>query len=554
MQELKCKKCGGPLILIEGENIAECEYCGTRQAVKMIPGTGSVDAEAAGHTPAGQSMEKLQKKLAISLEDGQWAKARELADEMLDADPEAAEGYLGMYMAVNFLSTRESMEEAFLSGKVQADVRFERFRKYAKGEDADWISGLVEKKRAADEEREQAQNQAEAAAEEERRAKEEEFRREKERLDALREKRKGTEGMLAFLYGRICAVDNRGKVLVSRETEKEPLPQNAKEAEDWENIIALAENSCADDAVLAALRNDGTVVFAERKDGISNLRWTKVSEWKGIKVLRASGYAAFGNDEYRLYGLTEEGTWLSANRSPSAGFRPDPPEAETFFLSERFEDTGEIIIQEDGKRYMKTDSGFVRTNGSFPDQDWQGIVSVSVRYALLAAVKEDGTVLVDCCGYKPSDTDRKTAEYVHEGLKRHRADWSNIIAVKIGNNAIYGVTARGRLVCQAFRKSEGLTEEEENSRLLGTAKNWKLFDHPDGIIRERNLGIIQSGLEKIEERRKQQLKEAETKVRSLQKERHALWGPFSRKKREEVEESLRYWESVVKTLRETDIG
>ena len=33
MAVIKCKMCGGDLILIEGQTVAECEYCGSRQTV-----------------------------------------------------------------------------------------------------------------------------------------------------------------------------------------------------------------------------------------------------------------------------------------------------------------------------------------------------------------------------------------------------------------------------------------------------------------------------------------------------------------------------------------
>ena len=33
MAIIKCKMCGGDLILTEGQTVAECEYCGSRQTV-----------------------------------------------------------------------------------------------------------------------------------------------------------------------------------------------------------------------------------------------------------------------------------------------------------------------------------------------------------------------------------------------------------------------------------------------------------------------------------------------------------------------------------------
>ena len=33
MAIIKCKMCGGDLVLLEGQSVAECEYCGSRQTV-----------------------------------------------------------------------------------------------------------------------------------------------------------------------------------------------------------------------------------------------------------------------------------------------------------------------------------------------------------------------------------------------------------------------------------------------------------------------------------------------------------------------------------------
>ena len=33
MAVIKCKMCGGDLVLVEGHSVAECEYCGSRQTV-----------------------------------------------------------------------------------------------------------------------------------------------------------------------------------------------------------------------------------------------------------------------------------------------------------------------------------------------------------------------------------------------------------------------------------------------------------------------------------------------------------------------------------------
>ena len=36
MATLKCKMCGGDLIILEGQSVCECEYCGTKQTVPSV--------------------------------------------------------------------------------------------------------------------------------------------------------------------------------------------------------------------------------------------------------------------------------------------------------------------------------------------------------------------------------------------------------------------------------------------------------------------------------------------------------------------------------------
>ncbi len=36
MAILKCKMCGGELQIVGGENICECEYCGSKQTVPTL--------------------------------------------------------------------------------------------------------------------------------------------------------------------------------------------------------------------------------------------------------------------------------------------------------------------------------------------------------------------------------------------------------------------------------------------------------------------------------------------------------------------------------------
>ena len=58
MAIIKCKMCGGDLTLTEGQSVAECEYCGSRQTVPAADSEKKLTLFAQGNkarrTEAGQ--------------------------------------------------------------------------------------------------------------------------------------------------------------------------------------------------------------------------------------------------------------------------------------------------------------------------------------------------------------------------------------------------------------------------------------------------------------------------------------------------------------------
>jgi len=44
MAIIKCKMCGGDLTLMEGQSVAECEYCGSRQTAAAVGGKGDEES------------------------------------------------------------------------------------------------------------------------------------------------------------------------------------------------------------------------------------------------------------------------------------------------------------------------------------------------------------------------------------------------------------------------------------------------------------------------------------------------------------------------------
>ena len=83
MAIIKCKMCGGDLTLIEGQSVAECEYCGSRQTV-----------------PAADNEKKLTlfaraNRLRAACE---FDKAAGIYETIVADFPEEAEAYWGLVL------------------------------------------------------------------------------------------------------------------------------------------------------------------------------------------------------------------------------------------------------------------------------------------------------------------------------------------------------------------------------------------------------------------------------------------------------------------------
>ena len=71
-----------------------------------------------------KNIENLLKRVSLFLEDGDWAKADEYCEKVLDQDPENAEAYLGKLMAELHVRTRAEL------GKLSQD--FGGYKNYQK--------------------------------------------------------------------------------------------------------------------------------------------------------------------------------------------------------------------------------------------------------------------------------------------------------------------------------------------------------------------------------------------------------------------------------------
>lgn len=94
MAVFKCEMCGGTLEVDENKKIVVCEYCGTKQT---LPGFD--DEKKNSETDTSTQVEKLFERVSLFLEDGEWKKADEYCEKILDLEPKCAKAYVGKLMA-----------------------------------------------------------------------------------------------------------------------------------------------------------------------------------------------------------------------------------------------------------------------------------------------------------------------------------------------------------------------------------------------------------------------------------------------------------------------
>ena len=122
----KCKMCAGDLDIKDGENITQCPYCGSYQT---IPNTEILET---GNEKSKVS--SLLKRAFIFLEDGNFNKADDYCEKVLDIDPENALAYLGKLMVEQRVRKREELADGkrYLDSVKNSENTFEKSSNFQK--------------------------------------------------------------------------------------------------------------------------------------------------------------------------------------------------------------------------------------------------------------------------------------------------------------------------------------------------------------------------------------------------------------------------------------
>ena len=351
MAALTCEICGGKLIGKPG-GVFECDSCGmeystewARNKIQEIKGTVKVEGtvEVTGkvqldggtvNVEGAATKESLLKRAKMCVNDGDWARANELLEQVLNADPECGEAYLYRAMAQNSCKTIEKLKEKYISGLWQSENDFAKALQF----------GAISA--------EQAQ--------EWKKAREEKLHR----LAKARERIKGAQGLLNNCLG--VKADGTVYCLNSKREDGRDEPG----CDYWRDIVAVS------DIGMIGIKADGTVVSTEYKFGENWHDIVAVSDWySGCKLgLRRDGTIVFEGDDDRLE--RQVSNWHDIVSS-STGWGS----WEDYVLGLKAD--GTIIAA--GELPDKL----------YPVLKWTDIIAISTSAYLVVGLKEDGSVI--CC-------------------------------------------------------------------------------------------------------------------------------------------------------------
>ena len=523
MAALQCEICGGKLVGKPG-GIFECDSCGmeystewAKAKIQEIRGTvqveGTVEVTGTVKVEGGTSRESLLRRGQLFLESGDWERAEETFDRVLDIDPECAEAYVGKLCAETGCASLADLAgwdaPFYESGNYENAVRFGGPELLAELERCK-AGAIAVIQRAQEEERRKRQGEA-------------------ARLRRIRERNAAARGLLSISAGLLVGVRADGTVMsvagapsayqtagwdgfaavsgaglftvgLRLDGTVAAAGNNTHgqcEVSDWADIVAISTG--VDHTV--GLRSDGTVVAA----GDNTYGQCGVSEWTDIVAVSAG--------DCHTVGLRADGTVVAAgdNRKGQCGVSDwremaavSAGSAHTIGL--RADGTAAVV----GKGAEETGS-LRRVTG------WRDLVAVSTNSFRTVGLRSDGTVVTVTHGASPKTYDV--------------SDWSDVVAVDAAPFSVAGLRADGTVLAVGTLGRCQLTRD--------SVKEWKMFDSVDTLPRER-AAAPELFRKRAEERRLRSERRAalEGELEAVKAELYSYKSLFAGKRRRELEARL----------------
>ena len=437
----------------------------------------------------------LLRRVFLFLEDGDWTKADEYCERVLDQEPENALAYLAKLMVEMRVRLQEDLancEQPFdessnyrkairfggaeLSSTLEGYIRQIRERSEA-ARVTDQESGATDATDSADSE---AADRSFESNEQEHRKRAEQERSEsnRERLAKVRDQLHKYQGIL--VADLTCTVGLRadGTVVATRYHGPEEDYDGQCEVSDWQNIRTVATQY--DHTV--GLKPDGTVVSTRFKPGSQYNRseYSDISYWKNIVAvepslnslfgLKANGTVTFIGSEF-LFGQTvgwTNITAISADWDHVVGLRTDGSvvaAGDNEFGQCNVSDWTDIVaVTTDFRRTigLKADGTVISTvpeeNALFTVPEWQDIVAISANRSTTVGLKADGTVIA---AYYGKDDPNSYNQCNVTG-------WTGIVAIAAGGCHTVGLRSDGTVVATEY------TGDSENDYGQCDVSGWDL--------------------------------------------------------------------------------
>ena len=387
--KLECEICGGKLVGKPG-GVFECDSCGmeystewAKQKIQEIKGTvkveGTVEVTGKVQVEGTSSRDSLLKRAKMCCADKDWGKAKELLEQVLNADPECAEAYLYRYLAARKQPTLEALFAASISHFVNFPTApdLEKAAQFA-DEALTAILNQYRQKCADAIEADKKHRQSCAGV--------------------LAEKRKALEPVqhliicdgsktfglradgtvLAAGKGGCCCADNWQNVIAIAGSANRTVGLRAdgtvvavgyyeegqNMVNDWRNVVAIA----CDGSHTVGLHADGTVVAV----GSNGEGQCNVSDWRNVIAIACGGS--------RTMGLRADGTTVAVGRNSNGQWR-------------------DMVAIADGGWHtvgLRADGTVVATgrngDGQCAVSTWRDVVAITCGSFQTVALKADGTV------------------------------------------------------------------------------------------------------------------------------------------------------------------
>jgi len=412
------------------------------RGIKKITGSDKPKAQpqVVSAVTGASDVAPLLKRMFMYLEDGEWDKANEYAERVLDKDPENGEAYLGKLMVDLKVRRREDLNDQ--DQPFDKENNFNKAIRFGDEQLKNELNGYIDSinKRNTESKYIEACELQEDDSEQSLGKAVKIFRTLKNYKDSAE---RAEKCQCAYEEKVEEREENKNRLLAVRER---IAPYHNTISARWDHTVGL--------------KSDGTVVaIGENKYGQCD-----VTGWKDIVTVSA-GYEHtvglksdgtvvatkyigdrkyyYGQCDVQVYWRWKDIVAVSAGWAHTVGLKSDGTVVATEYIgdwydslnqSDKAKDWTDIVAVSVGYKHtvgLKPDGTVIDTQNRYVVKNWKDIVAVSAGYEHTVGLKSDGTVV---------------AVGKNEEGQCDVSGWTDIVAVSAGVNHTVGIKSDGTVV------------------------------------------------------------------------------------------------------------